>query len=170
MLLRISSSPPRLLARSSSAQICIIQQIRTIKEPPKLFRQPEVFHQSIVFSDGSSFQVMTSSPRKVYRLARDKYNNPLWTGRGRSSDDDEQDKRLAKFRSSYATTLGGTETLLSDGDEMLPGNAAQKQVEKIFSMLEAEDAYTPTRGYERKPKTESTEADKKKKKKGVRTA
>ena len=111
---------------------------------------------------------MTSSPRKVYRLARDKYNNPLWTGRGRSSDDDEQDKRLAKFRSSYATTLGGTETLLGEGDEILPGNAAQKQVEKIFSMLEAEDAYTPTRG--RELKGDTTEVDKKKKKKGVRTA
>jgi len=166
MLLRISTSSARQFGRRSSSQICILQQRRTVKEPPRLFRQPQVFQQSIVLSDGSSFQVMTTSPRKVYRLARDKFNNPLWTGRRRSSDDDDQNKQLSKFRSSYSSSLGGNETLLGSEGKFEPGKAAKAQVEKIFSMLEADDAYAPTRGREGK----TADPEEKKKKKGVRTA
>ena len=56
--------------------------------------------------------------------------------------------------------------MLGSEGKFEPGKAAKAQVEKIFSMLEADDAYAPTRGREGK----TADPEEKKKKKGVRTA
>src|SRR5947207_8272308 len=107
MLLRAGESPiPRTFSLLPQ-QVCQCQQIRWYKN--SLFRNPRVFYQNIVLSDGSSFKVMSSSPRKTYRLARDKYNNPLWTGRRRSAEEDEQNQQLAKFRKSFSGGISGEE-------------------------------------------------------------
>src|SRR5271170_1497421 len=107
MFLRISSSPRVSLPVSS--QSCLCQQTRSYKN--KLFRNPQVFYQNIVLTDGSSFKVMTSSPRPTYRLTRDKYNNPIWTGRLRSVEEDEQNMQLSRFRKSFSRSLGGQESM-----------------------------------------------------------
>jgi ribosomal protein L31 len=122
----------------------------------QLYRHPQVFYQNIVLTDGSSFKVMTSSPRKTYRLTRDKFNNPIWTGRKRSSEQDDQNQQLAKFRKSFSNTLSGEAGLqqlseamrLKRGEE--EGNVGKiNPAEGLFDMLEAEDAYVPTRGREK---------------------
>jgi hypothetical protein len=114
---------------------------------------------------------MSASPRKVVRLARDKFNHPLWTGRQRSRDDEEANRRLAKFRESYAGGLGGAEGMRNlvesiqrrKGAEEVEqiGDVAIQNQDAMFELLESEDAYAPTRG------RDPTRAPKKKK--GVRT-
>jgi hypothetical protein len=167
MLLRISLSP----GFSLSSPRCLCQQTRTYKN--QLFRKPQVFYQNIVLTDGSSFKVMTVSPRKTHRLTRDKYNNPLWTGRRRSAEEDEQNQQLAKFRKSFSGAIGGEESMkqLREDRRRKQGANAIDPDEKIasadalFSMLESKDAYVPTRGREGMEKLESTG-----KTKGGRTA
>src|SRR5271170_5197623 len=103
MLLRIPISPRQTLP--IIRQTCLCQQSRSYKN--QFFRNPRVFEQTVVLTDGSTFKVMSSSPRKTYRLTRDKFNNPLWTGRFRSAEEDEQNQQLAKFRKSFSGGLGG---------------------------------------------------------------
>ena len=132
-----------------------------------------MFHQTIVLTDGSTFKVMSSSPRKTYRLTRDKFNNPLWTGRRRSADEDEQNQQLSKFRKSFTGAIGGEASLRElaarrlqkDGTQAASsGDARMDAADALFSMLENDDAYKPTKGRE---KGESAAAPAKKK--GVRT-
>jgi hypothetical protein len=132
-----------------------------------------VFYQTIVLSDGSTFKVMSSSPRKTYRLTRDKFNNPLWTGRRRSAEEDEQNQQLAKFRRSFSGALGGEagmKELLEDKrrkeglDGEQSGDSKLDAADALFSMLESKEAYVPTKGRETSgPSTDSG------KRKGVRT-
>ena len=68
-----------------------------------------MFYQNIVLTDGSSFKVMSASPRKTYRLARDKFNNPLWTGRRKSAEEDEQNIQLSKYCRAFKGAIGGDE-------------------------------------------------------------
>lgn len=158
MLLRLSKSP----RVSLSSQSCLCQQIRTYKN--QLFRKPQVFYQNIVLTDGSSFKVMTASPRKTYRLTRDKFNNPLWTGRRRSAEEDEQNQQLAKFRKSFSGAIGGEEGMkqLRDdrrqkqGEESVNPDQKVASADALFSMLESKDAYVPTRGREGKETKDPT--------------
>lgn len=148
MLLRISSSRsplPRL------PQIYLYRQTRSYKN--QHFRNPEVFNQTIVLTDGSTFKIMSSSPRATYRLTRDKCNHPLWTGRRRSAEEDEQNQQLAKFRRSFSGALGSEESMnallhvsrrkgAGTGDEKLDA------MDALFEMMESENAYKPTKGRE----------------------
>src|SRR5271154_1623513 len=102
MLVRISGSPRPFLP--SLPQFCHCQQTRSYRN--RIFREPPIFYQTIVLTDGSTFKVMTASPRKTFRLTRDKFNNPVWTGRRRSAEDDDQNLQLAKFRKSFSETIG----------------------------------------------------------------
>ena len=154
MLLRIVTTAPRQSAHLLP-QTCLCQmQTRGYKN--QLYRHPQVFYQNIVLTDGSSFKVLTSSPRKTYRLTRDKLNNPVWTGRKRSSEQDDQNQQLAKFRKSFSNTLSGETglqqlseaTRLKRGEEE-GGESKNDAAEGLFDMLEAEDAYVPTRGREK---------------------
>lgn len=151
MLLRISQSPRHVLP--ILPQACLFQQTRSYKN--QLFRKPEVFNQTIVLSDGSSFKLMTSSPRKTYRLARDKFNNPLWTGRRRSSEEDAQNQQLSRFRRAFNKGLGGEESMnvLStrrrrgrNAKELPSGDAKVDATDTLFKLIESKDAYVPTRG------------------------
>ena len=153
MIARISST-----ARSSAPRIpriCLSHQSRGYKN--HLWRKPETFRQTIVLTDGSSFTVMNSSPRKLYRLTRDKFNNALWTGRKRSAEEDEQNQQLHKFRRSYKGGIGseeGMKQLLDDAERIggkdvtLTGDAKVDAVDLLFKMMEHKDAYVPTKGRE----------------------
>jgi hypothetical protein len=168
MLLRISAPRPPL---PLSLQTCLCQQTRSYRN--QLFRKPQVFYQNIVLTDGSSFKVMTCSPRKTYRLTRDKFNNPLWTGRRRSSEEDEQNQQLAKFRKSFSGAIGGEDSMKQLREERRrkdptttakSGDLKVETADALFSMLESKEAYVPTRGREGKDLVEPTG-----KTKGVRT-
>jgi len=100
---------------------------------------------------------MSTSPRKTYRLTRDKFNNPLWTGRRRSAEEDEQNQQLAKFRKSFKGALGGEEGMKEllrhkrerQGVEMeSSGDDKLDSADALFEMLESNEAYVPTRGKE----------------------
>ena len=167
MLLRISAPRPPL---PLSSKTCLCQQTRSYRN--QLFRKPQVFYQNIVLTDGSSFKVMTCSPRKTYRLTRDKFNNPLWTGRRRSSEEDEQNKQLAKFRKAFSGAIGGEDSMKQlreerrrkDPSAAKSGDLKLESADALFSMLESKEAYVPTRGREGKEVVEPTG-----KGKGVRT-
>ena len=167
MLLRISAQRPPL---PLSLQKCLYQQTRSYRN--QLFRKPQVFYQNIVLTDGSSFKVMTSSPRKTYRLTRDKFNNPLWTGRRSSSEEDEQNQQLAKFRKAFSGAIGGEDSMKQlreerrrkDPSAAKSGDLKLETADALFSMLESKDAYVPTRGREGKEVVEPTGRAK-----GVRT-
>ena len=114
---------------------------------------------------------MSSSPQKVFRLSRDRFNNPLWTGREKSSDEDAN-QQLARYRKAYAHALGGDAAmkgLLADKvkregeDVKLTGDESVDAVQALYEMLESKDAYVPTRGREGQGPKEG-------KKRGVRTA
>lgn len=152
-------------------QTCLRQQTRTYKN--KLFRTPRVFEQNIVLTDGSTFKVMTTSPRKTYRLTRDKFNNPLWTGRKRSAEGDQQNMQLSRFRKSFSEGLGGeasmkelsTDRRGQDGTEIeSSGDSNVDAQEALYRMLESKEAYMPTKGKDR-----SAGEPAKEKRKGVRT-
>jgi len=152
MLLRISQSPR--VALPILPQACLYQQNRGYRN--QLFRKPEVFHQTIVLTDGSSFKVMTSSPKAAYRLTRDKFNNPLWTGRRKSSEEDAQNQQLSRFRRAFKKGLGGEEGMQQmvtgrwrrgRNGEMLPsGDSKVDATKSLFKLLESKDAFVPTRG------------------------
>src|SRR5271170_3447687 len=151
MLSRISPFPR--LTLPILPQACLYQQTRGYKN--QLFRKPEVFHQTIVLSDGSSFKVMTSSPRKAYRLTRDKFNNPLWTGRRRSSEEDAQNQQLSRFRRAFTKGLGGEEgmqelVIPKPGEVSVEGLSGDSKgvdtTDSLFKLIESKDAYVPTRG------------------------
>jgi hypothetical protein len=116
---------------------------------------------------------MSSSPRKTYRLTRDKFNNPLWTGRRRSAEEDEQNQQLAKFRKSFSggmTGEAGMKELLRDkrrreADGESSGDSKLDAADALFSMLESNEAYVPTKGRD----ATASPADAGKKKGGVRT-
>jgi hypothetical protein len=100
---------------------------------------------------------MSTSPRKTYRLSRDKFNNPLWTGRRKSAEEDEQNQQLAKFRKAYSGALGGEASMKELREDRLQKIGGKddahydKDVETmdaLFSLLESKDAYVPTRGRE----------------------
>jgi hypothetical protein len=111
---------------------------------------------------------MTTSPRKTYRLTRDKLNNPLWTGRRRSAEEDEQNVRLAKFRKSFSGGLGGEAAMkeLAELEKGATGDSTSDAAEAIYKMLESDEAYVPTQGKERGAEGGQTAG---KKNKGVRT-
>jgi len=171
MLLRISTAAPRQYVHLLPQACLCPTQTRGYRN--QLYRNPQVFYQNIVLTDGSSFKVMTSSPRKTYRLTRDKFNNPVWTGRKRSTELADQNKQLYKFRKSFSATLLGEAGMrdLSEarrqklGEEELSGDAKSDAAEELFDMLKAEDAYVPTRGKE----SDASAPQEAKKKKGVRT-
>jgi hypothetical protein len=164
MLLRIPRPTLPLIP-----QTCL-HQTRSYRN--QFYRKPEVFYQTIVLSDGSSFQVMTTSPKKSYTLARDKFNNPIWTGRRRSSEEDDQNEQLAKFRTSFKGGLGGEEamkkileqSIRQEGVAGLTGDTKLDSADALFKLLESKDAYAPTRGREGSAVKADTG-----KKKGVRT-
>ena len=171
MLPRILAAAPRQSVHFM-LQTCLCQtQTRGYKN--SLFRQPQVFYQNIVLTDGSSFKVMSNSPRKTYRLSRDKFNNPLWTGRKRSSEQDDQNQQLAKFRKSFSGTLlseAGMKALSEARRQRLTkkeqtGDEKLDATDELFDLLEAEDAYVPTRGRE----TADGASQETGKRKGVRT-
>ena len=89
---------------------------------------------------------MTSSPRKTYRLTRDKFNNALWTGRRRSSEEDSQNQQLSKFRRAFKQALGGEEGMKTLVDERPSGDAKADATDSLFKLMESKDAYMPTRG------------------------
>lgn len=100
---------------------------------------------------------MSTSPRKTYRLSRDKFNNPLWTGRRRSAEEDEQNQQLAKFRKAYSGALGGEASMkelredrlrMVGGKDDVHGDKDVEAMDALFSLLESKDAYVPTRGRE----------------------
>jgi hypothetical protein len=107
---------------------------------------------------------MTVSPRKTYRLTRDKFNNPLWTGRRRSAEEDEQNQQLAKFRKSFSGAIGGEEGMKQlreerrrrEGATAVNPDQKLESADALFSMLESKDAYVPTRGREGKEVKEPT--------------
>ena len=169
MLLRISQSPR--LALPILPQACLYQQTRGYKN--QLFRKPEVFHQTIVLSDGSSFKVMTSSPKTAYRLTRDKFNNPLWTGRRKSSEEDAQNQQLSRFRRAFNKGLGGEEGMQQmvtrrrrrgRNMDLLPSaDSKVDATDSLFKLLESKDAFVPTRGRDKEAGSPTG------KQKGVRT-
>jgi hypothetical protein len=168
MLLRISPSPR--LSLPILPQACLYQQTRGYKN--QLFRKPQVFHQTIVLTDGSSFKLMTSSPRKTYRLTRDKFNNPLWTGRRRSSEEDAQNQQLSRFRRAFKKGLGGEEGIQQlvppageDGsmEELPTEDTRVDATDSLFQLMESKDAYVPTRGRDKEAGAPTG------KQKGVRT-
>lgn len=156
LLPRISAGTTRQIQLFSQVpQTCLCQQTRSYRNT--LFRKPRVFYQTIVLTDGSTFKVMSSSPRKTYRLTRDKFNNPLWTGRRRSAEEDEQNQQLAKFRKSFSAGLGGEagmkdllqRKLAKEGMESrVSSDDKLERADALFEMLESKDAYVPTRGKE----------------------
>jgi hypothetical protein len=116
---------------------------------------------------------MSPSPRKAYRLTRDRYNNPLYTGRRRSVEEDEQNQQLSKFRTSFSKGISGAEgqkgllaekkrreggTMVSSGDIKLDAADA------LFDLLHSKEVRAPTRGREKSEAVASPE-----KRKGVRT-
>jgi len=168
MLLRISQSPRHALPLLPQA--CLCQQTRSYKN--QLFRKPEVFYQTIVLSDGSSFKLMTSSPRKTYRLTRDKFNNPIWTGRRRSSEEDAQNQQLSRFRRAFNKGIGGEQGLRQlsarrrkggNAQELPSGDAQIDTTDTLFKLIESKDAYVPTRGRDKEAGAPTG------KQKGVRT-
>ena len=155
MLLRITTAAPRQ-SLHLLPQTCLCNtQTRGYRN--QLFREPQVFYQNIVLTDGSSFKVMTSSPRKTYRLTRDKLNHPIWTGRRRMSVADDQSQQLSKFRKTFSGTIvgeAGVKDLLESrrqkrGQESLSLDANYDAAEELFDMLQEKDAYVPTRGKEK---------------------
>jgi hypothetical protein len=109
---------------------------------------------------------MSSSPRKTYRLTRDKFNNPLWNGRKRSTEEDNQNLQLAKFRKSFSQGLGGEVSMkeLSEMEAVSSGDSKIDAAEALYKMLESKEAYVPTKGKEAGAAGETTV-----KRKGVRT-
>jgi len=152
MLLRIAN-PSRPSIPLLLPQLCLYQQSRSYKN--QVYRKPQVFEQTIVLTDGSTFTLTSTTPRKIYRLTRDKFNHPLWNGR-RHGDEEDANKQLAKFRRSFAGALGGKEAMRQmveqrkqkAGDKKMTGDDDVDVVDAVFEMLEAEDAYAPTKGRE----------------------
>ena len=167
MSLRISLSPRQSLPVVPQARL--YQQNRSYKN--QLFRKPQIFHQTIVLTDGSTFRLMNSSPRKTYRLTRDKFNNPLWTGRRRSSEEDSQNQQLSRFRRAFRNALGGEEGMKmlaarrqrSDYEQPRSGDPKVDATDSLFKLMESSDAYVPTRGRDKDAAAPTG------KKKGVRT-
>ena len=116
---------------------------------------------------------MTSSPRKTYRLSRDKLNNPLWTGRLRAGEEDDQNAQLTRFRRAFSGAFGGEDAtrnmahdrLTNEGTQVeSTGDAKQDAADALYRLLENESAYAPPKEKE-KVYGEFT----KPKRKGVRT-
>jgi len=166
MLLRISN-PVRPSIHLTFPQLCIYQQSRSYKN--QVYRKPQVFKQTIVLTDGSTFELMSTTPRKTIRLTRDKFNHSLWNGRRRSVEE-ESNQQLAKFRRSFAGALGGKDAMKQmveerkqkRVDKKLTGDDEVDAVDVLFDLLDAKDAYEPTRGREKGVASKT-------KRKGVRT-
>jgi hypothetical protein len=153
-MLRCSSTSTRPVLIPSIPRIYIANQSRSYRN--RIWRQPKVFHQTIVLTDGSTFKVRSSSPRQIYRLTHDKFSNHLWTGRRGSEEEDEQDQRLTRFRKAYEGGIDGDVEMKmlkerrQKGREGLQLTADKKadSADLLFKMMEHEDAFVPTKGRE----------------------
>ncbi|KAJ1675055.1 hypothetical protein EV182_002026 [Spiromyces aspiralis] len=73
-------------------------------------RGPELFHQRIVLSDGSSFVLRSTSPRPQIKLSKDTRNHPLWNPQSELGLKDESGF-LGSFQRRYGDIddIGGFE-------------------------------------------------------------
>ncbi|KAJ3091324.1 hypothetical protein HK102_000967 [Quaeritorhiza haematococci] len=94
---------------------------------------PQLFYQTVVLSDGSSFTIRTTTPRPLLKMTKDTRNHPLWNPERRQELDDKSTE-LNRF----ARRFGGLD-LLTDSMTSGEGEAAARGAGSADVGLDADD-------------------------------
>lgn len=63
--------------------------------------RPKVFTQTIILSDGSTYQKLSTSPKLSLRLTKDVRNSQLWNPEIGKTLNNEESGRLARFKGRF---------------------------------------------------------------------
>ncbi|ORY81399.1 hypothetical protein BCR37DRAFT_43187 [Protomyces lactucae-debilis] len=71
--------------------------------------RPPVFQQTVILSDGASYQRYTTSPRDTFRLSKDIRNAQLWNPNLGKRLSNEESGRMARFANRFSGFNASTE-------------------------------------------------------------
>ncbi|CAM0135847.1 hypothetical protein VKS41_001715 [Umbelopsis sp. WA50703] len=86
---------------------------------------PEQFTQTIVLSNGATYNVRTTSPKAQVRLTKDTRNHPLWNPSMLREGVNDESEQLTKFQKRFGD-LGGLEDISFVESDEAVSKAMQK--------------------------------------------
>jgi ribosomal protein L31 len=108
--------------------------------------RPPVFKQTVVMSDGASYQRYTTSPRDVFRLSKDIRNAQLWNpdmGKRLSNEESGRMARFANRFSGFGASTDNTAAAASSGKSQSQRKQQQDEVDDLDWMVDANSRAAP---------------------------